>query len=69
MNYRIIITKVEPNPKFAEEMEQREKLSAYSRKYMDETMPPRDITTDVLITEISPEQFKKVQAEVLKVFE
>lgn len=66
-NFRITITKTIPNPKFAEQMEEREKNYRYN-KFVDETYPPREITTDVLITEITSEQFEKIRAEVLKVF-
>lgn len=68
-NFRITITKTVPNPKFAEEMVEREKVSVYNRKmYIDETFPPREITTDVLITEVSSEQFEKIRKAVLENF-
>ena len=65
-NYRIIISKREPNPNFASEMEQYERNNRFG---YDPNRPQEQISTDVLITELSEEQFKKVKAEVLKVFE
>lgn len=69
-NFRITITKVVPNPKFAEEVEAMEKDRRYNQgMYRDrETMPMREVTTDVLITELTEEQFEKVRKEVLAVF-
>ena len=67
-NYRIIISKREPNPNFASEMEQYERNNRFGRNDMyDPNRPQEQISTDVLITELSEEQFKKVKAEVLKV--
>jgi len=71
-NYRIVITRVEPNPKFAQEMEERTRpgMSFATRSYdrMDDTFPPEKITTDILVTEVSEEQFEKIRKEVLTVF-
>ena len=69
MNYRIIITKTEPNPKFAEQVEEWNSRNKYGMGRFDEQGPQRDVARDVLVTELSEEQYKKVKAEVLKVFE
>ena len=66
MNYQIKITKTEPNSNFKEEM------MAYKNPYNcrnDSTIPQEYIVKDVLIVELTEDQFKKVKAEVLKVFE
>lgn len=74
MNYRIIITKREPNPNYAQELEE---FDSKSRSYYDRGMgmggierehPKTEISTDVLITEVTEEQYKKIQAEFIKVF-
>lgn len=67
-NFRITITKTEPNPEYAREMEEREKLPNWYVGGMDKTYPAREITTDVLITEITPAQFEAVRKAVLEVF-
>lgn len=72
-NYRLTITKVEPNPEFAKQMEELEKTRHnYGRSMMDMSdpreRPQREITTDVLIVEVTQEQFEKIRLEVLKNF-
>ena len=64
-NYRITITKVVPNPEYVREMEQRERQG---RHYQFDTTPNPTVTVDVLISEITEDQYKVVKAEILKVF-
>lgn len=67
-NFRITITKTEPNPEYAREMEEREKSPSWYVGGMDKTYPAREITTDILITEITPAQFEAIRKAVLEVF-
>ena len=66
MNYQIKIIRTEPNSRYAEEM--KEYGNPYGNRY-DKITPQENIVKDVLICELNEEQFKKVKAEVLKVFE
>jgi len=75
MEYKIQITKVEPNQNYKEQLAQySEEMSAskiFNRRY-DEPQPiepQKEFVKDVLITVLTEEQFKKVKSEVLKVFE
>ena len=67
MNYRIKITKTEPNPTYKEEMERFEKDMRWGSYSKQE--PALEVVKDVLICELTEEQYKKVKAEVYKVFE
>jgi hypothetical protein len=65
MNYEIKITKTENNPDYKDEM--KSYSSAFNQRY-DKPIPTPTIVRDVLICNLTEEQFKKVKAEVLKVF-
>ncbi len=70
-NYRLTITRVAPNPEYAKEIEDIEKHRnrMFDDRGRDFSIPPqKEITTDILITEITEEQFKVIRAESLKVF-
>lgn len=64
-NYQIIITRKEPNPKNVAELEAR----AIHGRHYEEDSYPAEITTSVLMTEVTEQQFKTIQREILKVFE
>lgn len=70
-NYRIIITKVEPDPEFASKMEAYERNNRFGRDMynQDPNRPQEKITSDVLICELTEEQFKKVKLEAIKAFQ
>lgn len=63
MNYKITIQKFEPNPLYLSEDKRKE----YGR-YTNEQLTP-EVIRDALSCELTDEQFKKVKAECLKVFE
>lgn len=70
MNYRLIVTKCEENPKFAEEMKEFEMRNG-GRSFRNEynlQSPEKMISVDVLICELTQAQFEKFRAEALKVF-
>jgi len=71
--YQLTIRKVEDNPNFKEEMEAYSKDFGYRQRNMgmedyNRGPSPKNVE-DVLICELSEEQFKKVKLEALKVFE
>jgi hypothetical protein len=75
MNYQIKIIKAEANPNYKEEMAAyRKELNAdriYNRNYSDGSpiQPKEEFIKDVLICELTEEQFRKVKSEVFKTFE
>jgi hypothetical protein len=64
--YRIRITRTEPNPHFAKEMEQYEARNRF--RGMDEPLPNTEQAKDILITEITQEQFEAIRRAVLEKF-
>lgn len=71
MNYKIVITKKEPNSNFAVEMAkfEEDRRYGYGLRGGDQIKPEPQITTDALICELTEEQFKKIKVEVLKNWE
>ena len=70
MNYNLTITKTEPNPNYKEELKKWKDDQRWGRTIPDERgWPQPEIVHDVLKVELTEEQFKKVKAEVFKVFE
>lgn len=69
MNYNITIVKTEDNPNFAEELKAFEERNRYQNFNNLPEHPRREVTKNVLTCHLTEEQFKKVKAEVLKVFE
>lgn len=71
MNYKIKIVKTEPNPNYKDEMAQYNEKSRYFDRGFerDNGAPLAEFVKDVLICELTEEQYKKVKAEVFKVFE
>ncbi len=75
--YEIRIIKKTENTKFDEEMaafdERYPKRNMYNDEFDKRTFHPeyprRHVVADSLMTELSDEQYKKVKAEVIKVFE
>lgn len=70
--YQLTVIKKEPNPKYIEEMTEFESRNKYRNgydMYDKNLLPPEKVTTNVLMVELTPEQYKKVKAEVLAVFE
>jgi hypothetical protein len=68
MNYQIIITKTEPNPNYAAELVEYNKLR-YAYDSDRKIEPKVSFERSVLSCELTEEQFKKVKLEALKVFE
>lgn len=71
MNYNITIVKTEANPNFEAELkkfEENNRYNNYGPKF-DDMGPRKEIPTNVLTCHLTEEQFKKVKAEVFKVFE
>lgn len=70
MNYQITITKTEPNPNYDKELAFYETEKNYASAYSYEKPKPQtEVIRDVLICELTEEQFKRIKAEALKVFE
>ena len=67
MNYKLKVTKTESNPNYKEEMAQYDADRRWSHR--DSELPKTELIKDVLIVELTEEQYKKVKAEVFKVFE
>lgn len=70
MRYTITIRKYDKNPDYAVQMAKYEKER--NRGYynsVDPIPPKEEIVHDALICELTEEQFKKIKAESLKVFE
>lgn len=71
--YVLTIRKTEPNPEFEKEVEMYEKnmrggnYSSYDRD--QRMMPNPHVTKDVLMMELTVEQFNKLKKEALVVFE
>jgi hypothetical protein len=69
-NYQITIVKVVPNENYKEEM--RGRAAANAGRYRDDSFSPepkKEFVKDVLMCELTEEQFAAVKAAVLKVFE
>lgn len=71
MNYQIKIVRTEPNLDFKDQMnEHRLGNRMFDRGFERDMGAPREeFVRDVLICELTEEQYKKVKAEVIKVFE
>jgi hypothetical protein len=72
MNYRITITRTEPNLDFTKEVEAYDKAmrpSQYGRSIAIGEPPQKATVTNALIVELTEEQFKAVKAAVFKEFE
>lgn len=71
MNYRITIKRTEPNPKYAQEIAEFEKSHrGFARRDLDDPYPgvQREFVKDVLITEITEEQFAAIRKAILEKF-
>lgn len=68
MNYQIKIIKTEPNKNYKDELANYKEKTRWGNG-MNEAYPTTEIIKDVLICELTEEQYKKVKAEVYKVFE
>lgn len=77
MNYKIQITKCEPNPNFEQEKKdmnewdlEQMKTSAYFNREIrpQPPIPTVEIVRDVLTCELTEEQYKTIKGEVIKVF-
>lgn len=76
MNYKIQITKTEKNTNFQEEIKKYKEdfnFNSYNSRRMDEpdfyNRPQEEVIKNVLLCELSEEEFKKVKAEIIKIFE
>ena len=74
-NYTLTIKKTVPNEGYAKAVEEYETKNNRYRGMnnremeLDPNFPRQDIVKDVLIVELSEEQYKKVKVESIKVFE
>ncbi len=70
MNYRIKITRTEPNPHFAEELKAHEERNrGYNTSFNNNgSYPLAEVETTGLLCELTEEQFKAIKAAVLKEF-
>lgn len=66
MTYKITITKMDLNPNYKEEYEDYREKSRYGSAALE---PIKNIESRVLDVELTEEEYKKVKAEVIKVFE
>lgn len=69
MNYQITITRIETNPEYEKEIKEIDVRSNYTRGYETRFEPQREVIKNVLLVELTEDQFKKVKLEVLKAFE
>ena len=68
-NYRLVITKVEPNPEYAKMIEESEKVGrGRYNDFNSRDVVQREVATDVLIAEVTEEQYKVIKSEVIKAF-
>lgn len=70
-NYFITIRKTEVNPNYKEEVEKYQQENRYYDRGPNRDLgaPLPEIVKDVLICELTEEQYKKVKLEALKSFE
>ena len=76
LGYRITITRVEMNPEHVAMMKNLE-MRGPSALYRNDDMYtgkrvdiiPREVEVGVLITELSEQQFKKIQPKIIEIFE
>jgi hypothetical protein len=72
MNYNITIIKAEANPNFEAELKEfneQQKYDRYNNPRNYDGAPQKEVIKNVLTCHLTEEQFKKVKAEVFKVFE
>ena len=69
MNYKIQITKVEDNPNYDKEVIDFKENNRYYNGQMDKSFPSREVIKEVLSCELTEEEYIKVKAEVIKVWE
>ena len=77
MAYQIKIIKTEKNPEFVQQMEMYKEKNKYNSMgrmnyddgQMDPSYPREEIAKNVLIVELTDEQYAVVKKEVIKVFE
>ena len=67
--YQILITKVVKNENYKEEMRGRSIANMYRHNDGFSPEPKKEFVQDVLMCELTEEQFKAVKAATLKVFE
>ncbi len=70
MNYQITIVRKEANPNFAEQLEEFNKANGRGmyRGDVNCEMPQREVTKNILMCELTEEQYKAIKAEVFKSF-
>ena len=70
MNYRIIIKRTEPNPNYAKEIEEFEKMRVGYNRHLNDPYPgpELDVTRDILVTEITEAQFEAIRKAILDKF-
>lgn len=67
--YRIVISKVEEDEKWAESIENRERRIGLNIERNFNYQQQATKTTDVLVCELTEEQYKKFKLEAIKIFE
>jgi len=67
-NYFLTIKKTEANPDYKEQIREYQERNRFLDRGRPEG-PSEEIVKDVLVVELTEEQFKKVKLESIKVFE
>lgn len=67
MYYQLTVIKKEPNQEYAAQLEEYSRKSIYARNY-PEREPQETVTRDVLMVELTPDQWEAVKQAVLKTF-
>lgn len=65
MAYRLNVQRIENNPHYASEAKEYNKVRVYERPF-DVEMPQKTKVTDVLLCELTDEEFTALKYEVLK---
>ena len=70
-NYFLTIKKTEANPDYKEQVQEYQERNKYfdRGRGMDNGEPMREIVKDILVVELTEDQYKKVKLESIKVFE
>jgi hypothetical protein len=70
-NYFLTIKKTEANPNYKEQIQEYQERNRYFDRGPGRDMgePQREIVKDILVVELTEEQYKKVKLESIKVFE
>lgn len=67
--YKLQITKTEANPNYEVLLKEYKERNRYNSGSFDNDDPRPELIKNLLVVELTDEQYKKVKAEVFKVFE